>query len=433
MSFTHGLEDQRFKNDLTVKGITQKTSGRRQLFKQDAHHIAVGRKGPQLTVGSDTFRRFIQHQFRLRQQGTQLHGTQSAQQFFKKGLKIFPLAGKFRHHHDHSGRIVAQHGSRQRIQIPLVRQTEKGKHLFPGDGGAVSVKKEGDHLIQQGLGITHTAFGGTGDGGDSGRFHRHIFSLGDQRKSFSDQLGGNGLQIKPLTAGNDRGQHLVHFGRGKNKFYVGGRLFDGFQENVPRHFGKHVDFVDDIDLVLAAHRTGKDIFSQFTHGLRIVAAGGVDFDDIKRTLLRHGTAVFTLTAGFAVHRRKAVECFGKNTGQSGFTDPPGTHKKIGVAGTVPGDRIAQRPHNVLLPHNISETAGTPFPGYDLIFAHLIPASIHWRCSSKICFKPCSARSRSSFMRLLEKVPCSAVPWISMNSPDSAIMTFISTSARESSS
>ena len=61
------------------------------------------------------------------------------------------------------------------------------------------MKEKGNHLVQEGLGITHTALGGTGNGGNSGRFHSHIFTLGNERKTFRNEFGGNWLQIKTLT------------------------------------------------------------------------------------------------------------------------------------------------------------------------------------------------------------------------------------------
>ena len=144
----------------------------------------------------------------------------------------------------------------------------------------------------------------------------------------------------------------MDLGSGKDEFHMLRRLFDGFEQNVPSHFGKHVDLVDNVDLILSAHRTGQHILRQFTHGFSVVAAGGVDFYNIKRTLLSHGTAVFALAAGFAVYRSKAIKSFGKNTRQSGFTDPAGTNKKISVPGTVLSDSVTQSTHNMLLPHHI---------------------------------------------------------------------------------
>ncbi len=56
-----------------------------------------------------------------------------------------------------------------------------------------------------------------------------------------------------------------------------------------------------------------------------------------------------------------------------------------------------------------------------------------RCAAKISFSPTSARSMRPLSWLREKLPFSAVAWVSINPPSAVITTFMSTSAAESSS
>ena len=352
MGLTHGFQNQCFHNDLPIKGISEHTSCRCQLFKKYTHHITVRRQSSQLPVGGNGFRRFVKDRFGLRKQRTKLHCTERSQHLLKQSFEILASFSKFCNNGNDSSGIVAEHGACERIQIPPVGQTEKGKNLISCNSTAVPSEKKGNHLIQKGLCITHPTLCRPCNGGNSFRFHRHFFGFGNERKTFSDQLGGDGLQIKALTAGNNGGQHLMDLSRCKDELHMLGRLFNGFKQNVPSHFGKHVDLINDVDLVFSSYRTGQYIVSQFPHGFSIVAAGGVDLDHIKRTLLSHGTAVFTLTAGFSVNGRKAVESFGKNTRQRGFTYAPGTYKEISMPGTVLSDGVPQGTHNMLLPHHI---------------------------------------------------------------------------------
>ena len=164
VGFTHGFQNQSFHDDLPVKSISQDTPCRCQLFKKDAHHIAVGRQSPQLPVGGDGFRCLIKNRFRLRKQCTEFHCPERSQHLFKQSLKILAPFGKFGNDGNDSGRIVAEHGTDERIQIPPVGQTEKRKDLFPGDSAAIPSEKEGDHLIQKGLSVTHSPFCGAGNG-----------------------------------------------------------------------------------------------------------------------------------------------------------------------------------------------------------------------------------------------------------------------------
>ena len=180
MGFTHGLEDKGFQNDLPVKSISESTPRRSQLLQEDPHHIAVGSQSSQLPVGSYGFRSLIKNGLRLRQQCTKFHGTERSQHLFKQRLKVLASFGKFGDNSYNPCRIIAEHGADQRVQIPPVSQTEKRKNLSPGNGAAISPQKEGDHLIQERLSVTHTAFCGAGDGSNSFGFNRHILSSGDE-------------------------------------------------------------------------------------------------------------------------------------------------------------------------------------------------------------------------------------------------------------
>ena len=199
VSFTHGLENQSFKNDLTVKSIPEHTTCGSQLFKEDPHHVGVGGESPQAAVVGNGFRRFVKNKFNLGEQGAKFNCPNRSQHFFKKRFKVLALAGKFCNHGDDSCWIVPEHGAYQSIQVPFIGQTEKRENLFACNRSAVAVEEKGNHLVQQGLGITHTAFGGTGNSGNRGRFNCYIFSLGDESKAFCNEFGGDGLQVKTLT------------------------------------------------------------------------------------------------------------------------------------------------------------------------------------------------------------------------------------------
>src|SRR3972149_9883067 len=59
------------------------------------------------------------------------------------------------------------------------------------------------------------------------------------------------LEIEPLAPGKNRGRYLVDFCRGEYEYGVRGRLFQGLQKGVKGGRGKHVDFVNYVDFVLA--------------------------------------------------------------------------------------------------------------------------------------------------------------------------------------
>ena len=66
-----------------------------------------------------------------------------------------------------------------------------------------------------------------------------------------------------------------------------------------------------------------------------------------------------------------------------------------------------------------------------VLCHLLPSTARW--AAKISRMPASARSINPFSWAREKLPFSAVAWVSIRPPSSVITTFMSTSAWESSS
>jgi len=58
----------------------------------------------------------------------------------------------------------------------------------------------------------------------------------------------------------------------------------------------------------------------------------------------------------------AIEGFGKDTRQGGLADPPGAGKQVGVVQPVVVQGVAERPHDMGLPHQFTEYPRTPLTG-----------------------------------------------------------------------
>ena len=86
-----------------------------------------------------------------------------------------------------------------------------------------------------------------------------------------------------------------------------GRLLNGLEEGVPRALGKHVDFVDDVDLVFGPDGEMLDVLAEFARLLDLGMRGGVDLNDVDVGLVGDGAAGFALAARFAVLRVFAVQ------------------------------------------------------------------------------------------------------------------------------
>ena len=82
---------------------------------------------------------------------------------------------------------------------------------------------------------------------------------------------------------------------------------------------------------------------------------------------------------------------------------------------------------------VRERGKEPFSKGFFLFPGISPyALITRRCAAKMASVPFFARSSKVLSSSREKGSSSAVPWISTNFPDSVMITFISTSAAESS-
>jgi hypothetical protein len=100
-----------------------------------------------------------------------------------------------------------------------------------------------------------------------------------------------------------------------------------------------------------------------------VAAGGVDFYNIQTAFAGQRGTGAALAAGFAIYRIFAVDRFGKNTRNGGFTDAARPDQQICVTHTVARNRITQSADNMSLPDYIAELLRTPLAGDYLMTAH----------------------------------------------------------------
>ena len=78
----------------------------------------------------------------------------------------------------------------------------------------------------------------------------------------------------------------MDFCGGEYEFDVRRRFFNRFQQGVPCLFGKHVNFVDDIDFIFAVNRHMHDFVAEVADIVNRVLAGGVNFDDVNIAFVR---------------------------------------------------------------------------------------------------------------------------------------------------
>ena len=139
-----------------------------------------------------------------------------------------------------------------------------------------------------------------------------------------------------------------------------GRFLHGFEQGVERLRGKHVDLVDDVDLVAADRRQIRDLIAQIADIVNAVVGRGVHLDNIHDRAGINALAHFALAAGVRAGMIQAVDRLGKNFGAGGFARAARAGKQVRVADAPGGDLVLQGCYDGCLADNIRKALRTPF-------------------------------------------------------------------------
>ena len=108
-----------------------------------------------------------------------------------------------------------------------------------------------------------------------------------------------------------------------------------------------MNLVDNINLVLAKHRSQLGTVNQITDIIDMRLIGRVDFNDIGVGTGDRLPAVFAFSA-WCLIRMFTVDCTGKKPGHCRLSGSPWTAEKIGMANSSCTYRILNAADNVLL-------------------------------------------------------------------------------------
>ena len=145
-------------------------------------------------------------------------------------------------------------------------------------------------------------------------------------------VGTDGVEVEALDAGEDRGEDLLRVGRAHDEDDVGGRLLDGLEQRVERRRREHVDLVDDVDLVVAAHRRVVDAGDDLLADVVDARVGcGVELDDVGVVPRGDETAVLAVATGQAVDAALADERLGEDAGHGRLARAARSAEQIGMA------------------------------------------------------------------------------------------------------
>ena len=139
----------------------------------------------------------------------------------------------------------------ERLVEDLARnESQDFTHVFIGD--FLSTKR--NDLIQNRLCIAHAAFGGFDNIAQCPVVDLYTLAIGNLAEMLVDFRGRNSSKGKLLAPRQDRGGKLMPFCRRHDEYDMRRRLFQNLEESVEGRCRKHVNFINDEDLVPASRR-----------------------------------------------------------------------------------------------------------------------------------------------------------------------------------
>ena len=224
----------------------------------------------------------------------------------------------------------------------------------------------GNRLVEQGQAVTQGTIGGAGQHLDGFAVEIHLFGGKNVAHLPADLLRGQTLEIELDTARKDGHGQLLRVRRGQQELDVRRRFFERLQQGVERRLGKHVHFVDQIDLVPATRGHVLGVVDELAHVVDAGIAGCVDLQQIDKAACVDVRANAANPAGRRSRALLAIERLGENAGDRGLADAAGSGEQEGMMDTTAVQRMRQRANHVFLADQFGKLARAPFASEYLI-------------------------------------------------------------------
>ena len=193
------------------------------------------------------------------------------------------------------------------------------------------------------------------------------------------------------------------FGGCQNKDDMWRWLLQRLEQGIGGFFGKHVDFIDNIDLITRLVRGIVDFLAEVSYFVNTAIAGGIYFNDIKGTTFGYGLADSAVIARFAFTVVEAVDRLGQAACGTRFARTPWATEEIGVGNAVVGEGIQQGLGHVFLPDHLCQKLRAPLAIKDLR-SHITYYNLFQAVSQDILERDCGEVRGS----LTKKIPCRKV-------------------------
>ena len=175
--------------------------------------------------------------------------------------------------------------------------------------------------------------------------------LADVAQTTDDVVVRNAVEVEALAARQDRLQDLLRIGSAQDKDDVTRRLLKRLEQRVERLRREHVDLVDDVNLVGAAHRGEAHRVDDFlAHIVHARARRGVELVNVRMRALGDRRALRAGTVGVAAGRTcragalglLAQQRLGEDTRHGGLARTTRAAEQVRMAQAALGHRVLQR-------------------------------------------------------------------------------------------
>ena len=161
------------------------------------------------------------------------------------------------------------------------------------------------------------------------------------------------LEIQAQAPGKNGGRQLPGLRGRQYESDIFRRFLQSLEEGIESLRRKHVDFVDDVDLVPSCRGGIIDTVPQLADIIDAPVGRGVDLDHIQKGPVLDCLAGLADPAG-TLALRKAVQSLGQQPGGGRLAGPPGPAEQVGVAGRAGSDLVFQDSDNVFLAEKLFE-------------------------------------------------------------------------------
>ncbi len=226
------------------------------------------------------------------------------------------------------------------------------------------------HPFEQALAVAHGSVGQPPDQAQGVGVGLRAFLRGEARQLARDFFRGQAAKAVVLAAREDGRDDFFRLGGRQDEDDVAGRLLQRLEQRVEGGAAHHVRFVEDVDLLAAAHGRQGNFLAQVAHVVHAVVARRVDFQHVGVRPGPHREAAFALAAGFR-RRPGAVGGHGNQAGGGRLAHPARPGKQVGVPHPPLLQRGPQHVLDVFLTHDIFP-ADRPRPLIDGAHGRLRP-------------------------------------------------------------